>query len=150
MPSKKKYVKNIWEVIVATFKGFRQDKVLKLSASLAYYTVFALPALALVLISVTGIFFGEDAMSGIIYKELHELIGKNAATQIQEAIKNTHLAGTSYSENNNGFLGSSITFADSTAKWLTGVVDNNSDPSSAKNWIRQEDCIGPHPMIAIG
>ena len=96
MPSKKKYVKNIWEVIVATFKGFRQDKVLKLSASLAYYTVFALPALALVLISVTGIFFGEDAMSGIIYKELHELIGKNAATQIQEAIKNTHLAGTSY------------------------------------------------------
>ncbi|MBK7037887.1 MAG: YihY/virulence factor BrkB family protein [Bacteroidetes bacterium] len=96
MPSKKKYVKNIWEVIVATFKGFRQDKVLKLSASLAYYTVFALPALALVLISVTGIFFGEDAMSGIIYKELHELIGQNAATQIQEAIKNTHLAGTSY------------------------------------------------------
>ena len=96
MPSKKPYVKNIWGVIVATFKGFRQDKVLKLSASLAYYTVFALPALALVLISVTGIFFGEDAMSGIIYKELHELIGKNAATQIQEAIKNTHLAGTSY------------------------------------------------------
>ena len=70
--------------------------MLKLSASLAYYTVFALPALALVLISVTGIFFGEDAMSGIIYKELHELIGQNAATQIQEAIKNTHLAGTSY------------------------------------------------------
>ena len=98
MPSKKPYVKNIWGVIVATFKGFRQDKVLKLSASLAYYTVFALPALALVLISVTGIFFGEDAMSGIIYKELHELIGKNAATQIQEAIKNTHLAGTSYAE----------------------------------------------------
>ena len=96
MPSKKIYVKNILGVIVATFKGFKEDKVLKLSASLAYYTVFALPALALVLISVTGIFFGEDAMSGIIYKELHELIGQNAATQIQEAIKNTHLAGTSY------------------------------------------------------
>ncbi len=94
MPSKKQYLKNTWEVLVATLKGFKQDKVLKLSASLAYYTVFALPALALVLISVTGIFFGEDAMSGVIYKELDGLIGKNAAIQIQEAIKNSYLSGT--------------------------------------------------------
>ncbi len=95
MPLKKQYLKSIWWVLVATFKGFRQDKVLKLSASLAYYTVFALPALALVLISVTEIFLGEDAMSGVLYKELDGLIGQNAALQIQEAIKNTHLAGTS-------------------------------------------------------
>ncbi len=96
MPFKKQTIQNIWEVLKATIKGFRQDKVLKLSASLAYYTVFALPALALVLISVTGIFFGEDAMSGVLYKELDGIIGKNAALQIQEAIKNTHLAGNSY------------------------------------------------------
>lgn len=96
MPLKKKSLKNIWLVIKSTIIGFRQDKVLKLSASLAYYTVFSLPALALVLISVTGIFLGEEAMSGVVYKELDGLIGKKAAVQIQEAIKNTHLSGTSY------------------------------------------------------
>lgn len=47
-------------------------------------------------------------------------------------------AGTSNVENNNGFLGSSITFADSTAKWLTGLKDDNTDSLGAENWIRQE------------
>lgn len=89
-------MKNIFGIIKDSFIGFRQDKVLKLSASLAYYTVFALPALALVLISVTGIFYGEDAASGVIFSQLDGLIGKNAALQIQEAVKNRHLSGTSF------------------------------------------------------
>ncbi|MFI5171517.1 MAG: YihY/virulence factor BrkB family protein [Chitinophagales bacterium] len=96
MPPKKQYAGKVFGLLKETYKNFREDKVLKLSASLAYYTVFALPALALVIISLTGVFFGEEAVQGVIFKELDGLIGKNAAIQIQEAVKNTHLSGKSY------------------------------------------------------
>ncbi len=96
MPPKKHYARNSFGLFKETFKNFREDKVLKHSASLAYYTIFALPALALVIISLTGVFFGEEAVQGVLYKELDGLIGKKAAIQIQEAIKNTHLSGKSY------------------------------------------------------
>ncbi len=42
--------KGIWEVLKASFKGFGEDKVPKLSASLAYYTVFSLGPLLIMLI----------------------------------------------------------------------------------------------------
>ncbi|MBK8487810.1 MAG: YihY/virulence factor BrkB family protein [Bacteroidetes bacterium] len=88
-------MKKIFLLIKDAVISFRQDKVLKKSASLAYYTVFALPALALVLISITSVFYGEDAASGAMFSQLDGLVGKTAALQIQEAIKNRHLSGNS-------------------------------------------------------
>lgn len=95
MPTRTSPLYKIFRIIKDSYIGFRKDNVLKLSASLAYYTVFALPALALVLISLTGIFYGEEAASGVLYHELDGLIGKNAALQIQEAIEKRRLAGMS-------------------------------------------------------
>jgi membrane protein len=41
---RKAYLKKIWKILAATFSGFINDNGLKLSASLAYYTVFSLSA----------------------------------------------------------------------------------------------------------
>ena len=41
-----------WKVIVATFMGFINDNGLKLSASLAYYTVFSIAPLIILVISI--------------------------------------------------------------------------------------------------
>ncbi|WP_118973409.1 YihY/virulence factor BrkB family protein [Taibaiella koreensis] len=78
-----------------TFIGFMNDKGLKLSAALAYYTVFALAPLLLLLISLAGIFLGRDAIQGRIFEELHGLIGNDAATQIQNMIRAIELSGKS-------------------------------------------------------
>ncbi len=37
---------------------------------------------------------------------------------------------------NNGLLGSSITYPDSSNQWLSGIVDNDTPPGSEFNWIR--------------
>jgi len=78
-----------------TFNGFLNDKGLKLSAALAYYTVFALAPLLLLLISLAGIFLGRDAIQGRVFQELHGLIGSDAARQIQDMIKAIELSGKS-------------------------------------------------------
>ncbi len=83
----------IINIIKDSFQSFLSDRVLKLSASLSYYTIFSLAPLLLLLISLTGVFFGKEAIQGQIFGEINGLIGNNAALQIQEIIKNMELSG---------------------------------------------------------
>lgn len=87
------FFKNTFKLLKDTFTAFMDDKGLKLSASLAYYTVFSLAPLLLLIISFAGVFFGKDAIEGSIFTELNGLIGAEAAAQIQEVIKNMELSG---------------------------------------------------------
>lgn len=61
---------------------------MKLSASLSYYTVFAIGPVLIIIISLAGLFYGKEAVQGKIYYQLNGLLGSNAALQIQEIIKN--------------------------------------------------------------
>lgn len=83
----------IINIVKDSFKSFLSDRVLKLSASLSYYTIFSLAPLLLLLISLTGVFFGKDAIQGQIFGEINGLIGNEAAKQIQDIIKNMELSG---------------------------------------------------------
>lgn len=91
---KKVTPKGIWEVLKNCFTGFSNDKVPKLSASLAYYTVFSLGPLLIVILFLCSIFFGREAVEGSIFGQMQSFVGKDAALQIQEIIKNASLSGT--------------------------------------------------------
>lgn len=86
-------VKGMWEVVKKTFSGFLEDKVLKLSASLAYYTVFSMGPLLIVILYLCGMFLEREAIEGSIYHQLRGFIGVDAAAQIQEIIKNASISG---------------------------------------------------------
>lgn len=75
------------------FGAFGQDKITKLSASLAYFTVFSLAPLLIVMISVFGFFFGREALQGQVDDQIAGLIGAEAATQVQEMLKNAAISG---------------------------------------------------------
>lgn len=81
------------KILVATFKGFSEDNGLKLSASLAYYTLFSIGPLLLLLLSLVSIFYGQEATEGKIFYQLNGLLGADAAKQVQEIIKNISLSG---------------------------------------------------------
>ncbi|TCC97216.1 YihY/virulence factor BrkB family protein [Pedobacter hiemivivus] len=78
--------KGIWKVIKETFIGFSDHKVTKLSGSLAYYTVFSMAPLLVVIISLCGIFLGQEAAQGEIYRQLAGFMGKQTAMQLQEIV----------------------------------------------------------------
>ncbi len=82
-------------VLKNSFNGFIDNKVTKLSGALAYYTVFSLAPLMIIVVSVTSIFLGRDAVEGKIYGQLAGFVGHNAAVQLQEMIKNVSLEGKS-------------------------------------------------------
>jgi membrane protein len=85
-------VKKIGFLFTETFSEFIEDNGLKLSAALSYYTIFSLPPLLIIIISLSGIFFGADAVRGEIFGQINGLVGSNAAIQIQETIKNVKLS----------------------------------------------------------
>ncbi len=87
-----KKIKAFWKVLKNASIGFIDDNAFKLSASLSYYTVFALAPLLIILISFTGIFFGKDAMQNRIYDQLKGLIGPEAAVQVQDIVINIYNA----------------------------------------------------------
>ncbi|MEP6595630.1 MAG: YihY/virulence factor BrkB family protein [Ginsengibacter sp.] len=90
---KKVTFKGIFEVLKNSFKGFSDNKVMKLSASLAYYTVFSLGPLLIVIIFLCSIFFGREAVEGTIYGQIKNFVGSDAAAQLQQIIKNAAIAG---------------------------------------------------------
>ncbi|HEU5366561.1 MAG TPA: YihY/virulence factor BrkB family protein [Hanamia sp.] len=93
---KKKFsLKNIWEILKNSFKGFGDDHVTMLSSSLAYYTVFSMAPLLIIIISLSGLFLGQDAAEGKVYSTLSGFVGHDTAIQLQEMIKNASLSGKS-------------------------------------------------------
>jgi len=89
----KAYVKQLWRVIVATFMGFINDNGLKLSASLAYYTVFSIAPLIILVISITSLVLGHYNFNDTVYAQIQHFMGKDAALQLQEIVKHLALSG---------------------------------------------------------
>lgn len=88
-------IKSAWKILKQSFSDFIDDKALKLSAALAYYTIFSLPGLIIIIIWVSDIFYGKDAVEGSVYGQIAGLVGKDAALQVQEIIRNAALSGDS-------------------------------------------------------
>ncbi len=91
--AEKMTLKGVLEILKNAFKGFADDKVTKLSGSLAYATVFSMAPLFIVIISSCSIFLGRDAVEGKIYSEISGFVGSETAIQLQQIIKNASLAG---------------------------------------------------------
>jgi membrane protein len=87
------WVKGAVGVLKESFKGFSDYKVPKLSASLAYYTVFSLGPLLIVIIFLCSIFLGREAVEGTIYSQMQGFVGDDAAKQIEDIIKNAAVSG---------------------------------------------------------
>lgn len=83
--------KGLWKVLKQCFNGFIDDKIMKLSASLAYYTIFSMGPLLIVIIYLCSIFFGREAIEGTIYGQIEGFVGSDTAKQLQEIIKNASL-----------------------------------------------------------
>jgi membrane protein len=91
----KQAFKDGFTILKAAFSGFMNDLALKYSASLSYYTIFAMAPLLLLIISLAGIFLGQDAIQGKVFAEINGLVGNDAAKQIQDMIRHLELSGKS-------------------------------------------------------
>ncbi|RYD98193.1 MAG: YihY/virulence factor BrkB family protein [Sphingobacteriales bacterium] len=81
-----KRLKTCFNILVKAGTGFADDKAPKLSAALAYNTIFSLPPMLLLIIVVGGTFYGEQAITGQLFGELKQFVGDDTAMQVQEVM----------------------------------------------------------------
>lgn len=90
------FFKSLGHLLMAAGKGFVEDKVTKLSASLAYYTIFALAPLLLIVIGAASLFLGDNLDPDTqLFSEINGLIGEPATRQLQSFVINANLSGKS-------------------------------------------------------
>lgn len=74
-------------VFLRTFSGalaaWWADDCIRLGASLAYYTLFALAPVLLMAIAIAGLVFGAEAVRGEIVGQIDQLVGKDGALAVQ-------------------------------------------------------------------
>jgi membrane protein len=81
--------KDAWCITKRTFSDFVDSNVLKLSGALAFFTIFSLPGLLIIVIWFSDIFYGRDVVEGAVYKQVEGFVGHDAAISIQDAIRNS-------------------------------------------------------------
>ncbi len=78
----------IWTLFPETFKQWSEDKASRLAAALAYYTIFSIAPLLIIVIAIAGAAFGEEAARGEIVRQIEDLVGRDGAQFLEIAIKN--------------------------------------------------------------
>jgi membrane protein len=90
------YLIGIKDLIVATFVNWVDDDIPLHGAALAFYTIFSLAPLVIIVIATVAFFFGEQAAAGQLEAFLNQLIGQEAASFIQNMIKSASTSTSSF------------------------------------------------------
>lgn len=91
-------------MIKRSFQEWIKDEAPRLAAALAFYTVFSIAPLLVIIIGVAGFVVGEQAVHGKIVFQIKGLIGAQGAEIIQTAIASTQKGGTNLQATIVGFI----------------------------------------------
>lgn len=86
-------MRTVWELIKRSAIQWNADDCLTLGAALAYYTVFSLAPILVIVIAVAGALFGQEAAQGEIVGQIRGLVGEEGATAIQSLIQSASREG---------------------------------------------------------
>src|SRR4051812_47301770 len=77
-----------------TAKAWFKDDPFRRSAVIAYYAIFSLPALLVLIINVAGFFVKQETVSGEISRQISGVMGSDTAQQVDKIIQNAnHIKG---------------------------------------------------------
>jgi membrane protein len=74
-------------LLKATFDAWMEDNALRLSAALAYYSIFSIAPLLVIAISIAGLVLGDEAVRGQLDEQLKGYVGPQAAASVQSMVQ---------------------------------------------------------------
>lgn len=79
--------KDVVDLLKATAVNWVHDYAQSMGAALAFYTMFSIAPLLLIVISIAGMVFGEEAARGEIFDQLDGMLGPQGALAVQGLIE---------------------------------------------------------------
>jgi membrane protein len=80
-------LKQYWSVLQKAAADWIRDRAPRLGAALAYYTIFSMVPLLIVIIAIIGLVFGQEAAQSAIMEQISRLIGPQSAAAIKDMIQ---------------------------------------------------------------
>lgn len=88
-------LRHIWGIIKETFIEFFDDNPFAHSAAIAFYTIFSMPAILIIIIRIASVVFGESLVRGKISGRVSRLIDSGTAEQLEKIIQNAAVSDAS-------------------------------------------------------
>ena len=80
------FFRRVWKSLKKTAKSFGDLEPFNMSIVIAYYTIFSLPGLLVIIVSIAGYFFGQEAVTGQVTDQIGGVIGGNTAADIEKMV----------------------------------------------------------------
>lgn len=80
------FFKNLWQITKKTFAAWNKADPFRQSAVIAYYAIFSIPALLVIIITCAGFIFGREAVQGQISNQIGSAIGADTAKEVEDMI----------------------------------------------------------------
>ena len=87
--------KFILRLIYEAYVEWSHDRAARLGAALAYYALFSIAPLLVIMISIAGSVFGESAAEGQIVRTISDQIGPEAAHGVERLLAGIYVSGSS-------------------------------------------------------
>ncbi|REJ86649.1 MAG: YihY/virulence factor BrkB family protein [Planctomycetota bacterium] len=78
----------MFQLIKQAFAEFSEDKCMRMAAALAYYTVFSLAPLMIIVMMICGLIWDPSDVEGLVQQEIRSVVGENGAEQVRTMLRN--------------------------------------------------------------
>src|SRR6266511_1457769 len=82
----RKLFSNLPHIFKLSYEGWKEDKASRLSAALAYYTIFSLAPLLMIVIAGTGLFWPQQAVQEQVMSQIRGLVGVEGARFVSDLL----------------------------------------------------------------
>jgi membrane protein len=82
----RRLLSNLPQILKLSYQDWKEDKASRLSAALAYYTIFSLAPLLIIVIAVTGLFWQHQAVQDQVMGQIQGLVGKEGARFVSDLL----------------------------------------------------------------
>lgn len=88
----KKFFTEIWSLLKETYTNWNERDPFNNSIIIAWYTIFSLPGLLIILINIAGFFFGREAVTGQLTGQIQGMIGGNTAKDVEGIVAQSSIS----------------------------------------------------------
>lgn len=90
----KRILIDIRNLIHSTFVKAMEDDIITQGAAIAFYTIFSITPLFMLIVSVSGLFLSEELITGQISEQLNEYLGEEIASNLNQYIYSNSLSAS--------------------------------------------------------
>ena len=126
----------VWEILKKTIKEFVEDTPLNYSSTIAFYVIFSLPAILMIVVSIGGSAYEDQVVRENLLTQIQNLFGSESSAAVEKVLENASASGSGFITKLVGFI--ALGFSATTV--FISLQDGinriwNIKPKPEKDWV---------------